>query len=89
MKLLGFKSESNSCQQGMGVESNLTVHSASQQGQLRGHTAAQACFSEMQFIPCVQRPLWVKDTWRVSEPSLTSVRLCFFFYRNVPGEENH
>lgn len=56
MKLLCFKSESNSCKQGVGVESNLTVHSASHQGQY-GHTAAQAWFSEMLLIPCLQQPL--------------------------------
>lgn len=58
----------------MEVESNLTVHSASHQGQY-GHTAAQAWFSEMLLIPYLQQPLRVEESWQVSEPSLSSVGL--------------
>lgn len=41
----------------------------------------------MLFILSFQQPLWVKESWQVSELSLSSVCLFFFLYWNVPKKK--
>lgn len=44
----------------------------------------------MLFVLSLQQPLLVKESWQVSELSLSSLCLFFFLYWNVPKkEENH